>query len=238
MRANDFMSEVFSLNSRQSRKSAQLQFANSGLRSTWQFDPPLNPSRLLTFNSKWVGETDYTEPKSPLQPKNKRRGRDWKVNLRGNDAFLRKKPQRVGGVKVFRRRLYLSQIKSLGGGPKKGKLFPAQSQNVSVILEHTTDQIVVGWWTQLCQRRQRSGLKSSLLCPTSTSRLYWNPRWSIRSDIFYIQRLQNNQGRDQRGWRFDVESGQRVGAGQFAYFFFKSQAKSIDNPNENRMDKL
>ena len=33
------MSEVFSLNSRQSRKSAQLQFANSGLRSTWQFDP-------------------------------------------------------------------------------------------------------------------------------------------------------------------------------------------------------
>ena len=30
----------------------------------------------LTFKSKWVGETDYTKPKSPPQLKNKRRGRD------------------------------------------------------------------------------------------------------------------------------------------------------------------
>ena len=211
MRANDFMSEVFSLNSRQSRKSAQLQFANSGLRSTWQFDPHWTQVASSLSTASGLGKPTTLNPSRLQNPQNKRRGRHWKVNLRGNDAFLRKKPQRIGGVKVFRRRLYLSQIKSLGGGPKKGKLFPAQSQNVSVILEHTTDQIVVGWWTQLCQRRQRSGLKSSLLCPTSTSGLYWNQSWSIRLKIFhfYNQISQNDRaginGGDVLMWSQDKE---------------------------------
>ena len=53
----------------------------------------------------------------------------------GNDTYLRRKLQGVGGVKVFRRRLYLSsQIKSHRRS-KKGKIVPRPtSWNFLVIL--------------------------------------------------------------------------------------------------------
>ena len=72
-----------------------------------QFDPCLTPAFELKQHTKQKSE------------------KFQKVICGGNDTYLRKKPQGVGGVKVFRRRLYLSQIKS-HRQPKKGKLFSEQ----------------------------------------------------------------------------------------------------------------
>ena len=113
----------FPLNSWQSRKCLSLPIPEAAQA---HFDPCLTPAFELKQHTKQNSE------------------KIQKVICGGNDTYLKRKPQGVGGVKVFRRRLYLSsQIKS-HRRTKKGKIVlrAAPSRNVSVIWGHCTKILV------------------------------------------------------------------------------------------------